>query len=287
MSLTSKIKKAVTGVMAAALTAASIPSASVSVTSNAASDPDYTQALALSLYFFDANACGENITGGPLTWRQDCHTYDGQASIDAGEGLSSGEKAALKAANGGSDTVDASGGYHDAGDHIKFSMTMGFATTSLAWSYFSYPDAFETAQCTDHLKYILKNACDYFMKVTFLDDSGNVIAYVDQIASEGEDHSIWTAPETQTMKRTVYWASPSTPIADSAGEMAAALGSSALAFKDSDPAYAAECLKYGKALAAFGAKYPSYKATGRGRYVRRRQFPWRRYSMGPALVRPC
>ena len=64
MSLKSKIKKAVTGVMAAALTAASIPSASVSVTSNAASDPDYTQALALSLYF-DANAPRRNITGGP------------------------------------------------------------------------------------------------------------------------------------------------------------------------------------------------------------------------------
>lgn len=264
MSLRSKIKKTVTGLLSTAIMASAIPAASSAPVTNAAGDQNYAEALALSLYFFDANACGKNITGGPLTWRQDCHTYDGQADLEKAVGLSASEKAAIKAANGGSSIVDASGGYHDAGDHIKFSMTIGFATTSLAWSYFSYPDAFEKSECTDHLKYILRNACDYFMKTTFLDDSGNVIAYVDQIAAEGEDHSVWTAPEVQTMTRTVYWASPSNPIADSAGEMAAALGSSSLAFKDSDPAYAAECLKYGKALAAFAAKYPSYNAKGRG-----------------------
>ena len=264
MSLRSRFKKTLTGLLSTAIVASAIPVTTAAPAANAAGDPNYAEALALSLYFFDANACGENITGGPLTWRENCHTYDGQADLDKAEGLSSSEKAAVKAANGGSSIIDASGGYHDAGDHIKFSMTIGFAITSVAWSYFSYPDAFEKAECTGHLKYILRNACDYFMKTTFLDDSGNVIAYVDQIASEGEDHSIWTAPETQTMNRTVFWASPSNPIADSAGQMAAALASSSLAFKDSDPAYAAECLKYGKALAAFADKYPSYKAKGRG-----------------------
>lgn len=34
--------------------------------------------------------------------------------------------------NGGSDKVDVSGGYHDAGDHIKFSMTMGFSCCKLS-----------------------------------------------------------------------------------------------------------------------------------------------------------
>ncbi|HRR75507.1 MAG TPA: glycoside hydrolase family 9 protein [Ruminococcus sp.] len=264
MSLRSKFKKTITGLLSTAIVASAIPAAASAPVTNAAGDPNYAEALALSLYFFDANACGENITGGPLTWRENCHTYDSQADLDKSEGLSSSEKAAIKAANGGSSIIDASGGYHDAGDHIKFSMTIGFAITSVAWSYFSYPDAFEKAECTGHLKYILRNACDYFMKTTFLDDSGNVIAYVDQIASEGEDHSIWTAPETQTMNRTVYWSSPSNPIADSAGEMAAALASSSLAFKESDPEYAAECLKYGKALAKFADKNTSYNAKGRG-----------------------
>ena len=262
------IKRSFAGMLSAAVltTALSAFSSPLPVTAEGENEhhPDYTQALALSLYFFDANQCGTGIKNGPLTWRGDCHTYDASVSLSSVSGLNDSEKAAVKEANNGSDMIDASGGYHDAGDHIKFSTTMGFAGTSLAWSYFSYPDAFEKAECTDHLKYILKNICDYFMKVTFLDSSGNVIAYVDQVASEGEDHSIWTAPETQTMKRTVYFASASTPIADSAGEMAAALASSSIAFQKDSPSYAAECLKYAKALAAFGKKYMSYKATGRG-----------------------
>ncbi len=256
-----KFKRFFAALLGTAVVASSFP---MSISTAADQDVNYAEALALSLYFFDANACGTGITDGPLTWRGDCHVYDSEASLDSAVGLSSAEKEAVKAANGGSSAIDVSGGYHDAGDHIKFSMTIGFAATSLAWSYFSYPDAFEKAECTDHLKYILRNVCDYFMKVTFLDDSGNVIAYVDQVASEGEDHSIWTAPEVQTMNRTVYWASPSTPIADSAGEMSAALASSSLAFTDSDPDYAAECLKYAKALSNFAEKYPSYNATGRG-----------------------
>ena len=46
-----------------------------------AADNNYYEALAMSLYMYDANACGSGITDGPLTWRGDCHTYDGQAEI--------------------------------------------------------------------------------------------------------------------------------------------------------------------------------------------------------------
>ncbi len=264
MYYSKKIKRTVAGAISAAVLSTGAQAFSTAPLTAYAANPDYTQALALSLYFFDANACGSGIKDGPLTWRGDCHTYDAQVDLSSVSGLSGSEKEAVKAANNGSSVIDASGGYHDAGDHIKFSMTMGFACTSIAWSYFSYPDAFEKAECTDHLKYILRNMCDYFMKVTFLDSSGNVIAYVDQVASEGEDHSQWSAPETQTMTRTVFFASPTTPIADSAGEMSAALASSSLAFQKSDPSYAAECLRYAKALHKFGKDYKSYKATGRG-----------------------
>ena len=179
----------------AAVTAAAMLTSAAPFSANlpaSAADENYTEALALSLYFFDANACGSGIQDGPLAWRGDCHTYDGQVSLNDADGLSGSEKSAVQAANGGSDVIDASGGYHDAGDHIKFSMTMAFGCTSLAWSYFSYPQAFEKANAAAHLKYILRNMCDYFMKVTFLDSSGNVVAYVDQVASEGEDHSVWS-----------------------------------------------------------------------------------------------
>ena len=258
----SKLKKAAASLMSAAMLGSALPAASIP-TANAA-DHNYTEALAMSLYFFDANACGTGVTDGPLTWRGDCHTYDAQADLNNAQGLSAAEKEAVKAANGGSSIIDASGGYHDAGDHIKFSMTMGFSATCLGWSYFTNPDAYEKAGCTDHLLYILRNMCDYFMKITFLDDSGNVIAYIDQVASEGDDHGTWSSPEVQTMSRTVFWASPTTPIVDSAGQMASALASTSLAFKDIDPEYSEKCYKYARALSDFAVKYPTYKATGRG-----------------------
>ena len=52
--------------------------------------------------------------------------------------------------------VDVSGGYHDAGDHIKFNLTIGFAGSSLAMSYYLNPGAYKKAECEDHLCDILK-----------------------------------------------------------------------------------------------------------------------------------
>lgn len=230
----------------------------------AADGHDYAEALELSLYFYDANQCGSNVDDNPLTWRGNCHTYDAEASLDNAQGLSSASKSAIMAQNGGSNKVDVSGGYHDAGDHIKFSMTMGFSTASLAWSYFTYPEAYKETGCEAHLMDILKESCDYLMKVTYLDDNNSVIAFCYQVAAEGEDHGTWTPPETQTMTRTTYWADASHPSADASGEMAAALASSSLAFKDKDPEYAAECLKYANALSEFTKKYPSATYDGVG-----------------------
>lgn len=230
----------------------------------AADGQNYAEALELSLYFYDANQCGGNVDDNPLTWRGNCHTYDAEASLDNAQGLSAASKSAIMAQNGGSNTVDVSGGYHDAGDHIKFSMTMGFSTASLAWSYFTYPEAYKETGCEAHLMDILKESCDYLMKVTYLDSNNDVIAFCYQVASEGEDHGSWTPPETQTMTRTTYWADASHPSADASGEMAAALASSSLAFKDKDPEYAAKCLKYANALSEFTKKYPSATYDGVG-----------------------
>ncbi|MBQ9110665.1 MAG: glycoside hydrolase family 9 protein [Oscillospiraceae bacterium] len=259
-------KRLLASVMCAAMltgTAAVQFSAEPDVTASAA-DYNYAEALELSLYFFDANQCGSEVDDNCLTWRGNCHTYDETASLDSAQGLSGASKSAIMAQNGGSSTVDVSGGYHDTGDHIKFSMTMGFSTASLGWSYYTYPEAYIDSGCEDHLLYILRHACDYFMKVTYLDDNDDVIAFCYQVASEGEDHSTWSAPESQTMNRTTYWADSSHPSADASGQMAASLATTALAFKDKDPAYSAECLKYANALAEFTKKYPQATYDGVG-----------------------
>lgn len=231
---------------------------------NAAGSANYAEALELSLYFYDANQCGKNVDANPLTWRGNCHTYDAEASLNSAVGLSAASKSAIMAQNGGSDKVDVSGGYHDAGDHIKFSMTMGFSATSLAWSYFTYPQAYKETGCEAHLMDILKEMCDYFMKVTYLDNNGKVIAFCYQVASEGEDHNVWTVPETQTMNRTTYWADSSHPSGDASGQMASALAACSLAFRDKDSSYADECLKYANALSDFTKQYTAATYDGIG-----------------------
>ena len=127
---------AATAAFTVAVSGMSASFASSSLSAKAA-DIDFGDALKMSLYFYDANKCGNDVTGKALTWRGNCHTYDSEASLNSAEGLSAASKAVIKEANGGLDTVDVSGGYHDAGDHLKFTVTMGFSAMCLGWSYFN------------------------------------------------------------------------------------------------------------------------------------------------------
>lgn len=265
MNWKGNLKKKLTAVLSAGVLAVTgTVSAMSGMTASAQpSAGTYGDALKLSLYFFDANQCGadDNV----LTWRGKCHTYDAEASLSSAKGLSSSSVAAIKAANGGLDTVDVSGGYHDAGDHLKFSNTMGYSCTNLAWSYFENPDSYKETGSEDHLLYILKKMCDYFMKVTYLDDSGNVIAFCYMVGDD-QDHNIWTAPEVQTQNRPTYWADASNPSVDASGHMAAALAATSLAFRDKNADYADTCLKYANALEKFTEKYPKATYEGIGSY---------------------
>lgn len=259
------LRKTIAGVMSAAMLLTSTVVTPTTANVSAETTIDYGDALALSLYFFDAQQCGSEVDENCLTWRGDCHTYDGEASLDNANGLGATEKAFIQQANGGSNTVDVSGGYHDAGDHLKFSMTMAFASTNLAWAYNQYPEAFEETGSKDHLFDILKEMCDYFMKVTYLDDNDDVVAFCYMVGGD-QDHSEWSAPEGQTMDRPTYWATKSNNSTDAACQMAAALASASMALKEVDQDYADECLKYANALQKFGSTYVNANYDGIGSY---------------------
>ncbi|MBP5580837.1 MAG: glycoside hydrolase family 9 protein [Ruminococcus sp.] len=243
-----KLSKKLTAAAASAVMALT-SAASIQPVTAVAADNNYYEALAMSLYMYDANACGSGITDGPLNWRGDCHTYDAQASVGDLDG-------SLKSAvdPDGDGKVDVSGGFHDAGDHIKFNLTIGFGINSLALSDYLNPDVYEKAGCRDHLIYELKWGADYLMKTTFLDSSGNVAAVAHVVANGGEDHAIWSSPETQTYKRPIYWLTAGKNNSAVCCEMAAGLAGTAYVLKDTDPQYADKCIKYAKALLAFGQK---------------------------------
>ncbi len=243
-----KLSKKLTAAAASAVMALT-STASIQPVTSAAADNNYYEALAMSLYMYDANACGSGITDGPLTWRGDCHTYDAEASVGD---LGGSEKSIVDP--DGDDKVDVSGGFHDAGDHIKFNLTIGFGINSLALSDYLNPEVYEKAGCKDHLIYELKWGADYLMKTTFLDGSGNVAAVAHVVANGGEDHAIWSSPEVQTYKRPIYWLTAGKNNSAVCCEMAAGLAGTAYVLKDTEPGYAEKCIKYAKALLAFGQK---------------------------------
>ena len=100
------------------------------------------------------------------------------------------------------------------------------------------------------------------MKATFLDDDGNVVAYCYQVGEGSNDHNYWCPPELQVdgtvvassscgVKRPAYFATTEMPASDQCAGAAASLAVNYLNFKDTDPEYAAENLKYAKALYDF------------------------------------
>jgi hypothetical protein len=256
----SKITAFTTALLSAGtMMTSAIPSATVTASAYG-EDANYAEALALSLYFYDSNQCGTGVDDNPLAWRGNCHVSDAQANLSNAVNLGNARSVVDPDGDG---KVDVSGGYHDAGDHIKFNLTIGFGMNSLALSDYLNPGAYQKAGCRDHLLYILKNGADYMMKTTFLDNSGDVGAVCYMVSNEG-DHSYWGSPEKQNGDRPTYWLTPSSNNSAVVLEMASALAGTAVAFKDSDATYAAKCTKYAKALYKFGTQHSGNYMEGMG-----------------------
>ena len=108
---------------------------------------NFAKALQLSLYFYDANKCGE--TSGNLEWRGDCHLEDAKVPLipmtEKQEGTNLSQEFIDKYRDildpDGDGTMDLSGGMHDAGDHVKFGLPGTYAASTLGWGYYEFRDA--------------------------------------------------------------------------------------------------------------------------------------------------
>ena len=156
---------------------------------------NYAKLLQYSLYLYDANMCGPNVGERSLmNWRDDCHTSDKTTYT-----LKSGKKV----------NVDVTGGYHDAGDHVKFGITEAYAATVLEMSYYTDKKAYEAAGQSKHMRTIADHFAEYFKKCMVLDESGKVEAFVVQVGEGNDDHnSYWGSPEKQPYSsgRKIYFA---------------------------------------------------------------------------------
>ena len=234
-------------------------------TSRAITGPfNYAEALQKSIYFYDAEKSGLGITGGRLQWRGDSEIMDQTvplkplAADNTGTNMSqafiNANRAALDPDGNGS--LDLSGGFHDAGDHVKFGLPQGYAASTLGWGYYEFKSDFVASGQSAHMLEELKWFTDYFLRSTFRNSSGQVVAFAYQVGNGDIDHTVWAPSELEgvdgwNLPRQAYLATTETPASDQMGEAAAALAIMSLNYSSIDATYAARCLDTAKALYAF------------------------------------
>ncbi|MDD6059698.1 MAG: glycoside hydrolase family 9 protein [Ruminococcus sp.] len=204
---------------------------------------DYARLLQYSLYFYDANMCGDDVDeNSALPWRDDCHEEDATNAI--------------------------AGGYHDAGDHVMFGLPQGYSATMLGWSLYEFnttaPDGekvYDNLNQTAHYKIISDRFNDFFAQcIKEIDGTTKILV---QKGDGDIDHKLWGAPETQQDRTNeMIWSDKGSDIA---AEYAASLALSYLNFyRDDLPE--AEKTKYKNHLAAAKKLYDFATTANRGIY---------------------
>lgn len=179
--------------------------------------PDnYTLALHKALMFFNAQRSGPLPKHNNVTWRGNSGMNDGISDPAIKKNLV--------------------GGFYDAGDAIKFNFPASFALTMLSWSVIEYSAKYEAAGELTHVKDTIKWGTDYLLK-TF-NNSADTIDKIQAQVGAGDtsggsttpnDHYCWERPEDIDYPRPVYECHA---CSDLAAEMAAALASASIVFKD-------------------------------------------------------
>jgi len=188
---------------------------------------NYGEALQKSIWFYEAQRSGPLPASNRVSWRGPSALNDGK---DVG--------------------VDLTGGWYDAGDHVKFNFPMAASATLLAWGALEYADAYTKSGQMPYLLDNLRWVADYFVKCH---PEANVL--YGQVGDGNKDHAWWGPAEVMQMERPSAKVDAANPGSDLAGETAAALAAISMVFKASDPAYAAKLLTHARQLYDFADKY--------------------------------
>ena len=238
-------------VIAPSYTESDAPYTDGKLTGNA-NDPDYkddyARLLQQSLFFYDANMCGDEVSEhSALSWRTNCHTED-----------------------------EVPGGYHDAGDHVMFGLPQGYTASMLGWSYYEFFKGNVLTNDTkpetqtgnthkmfksedEHLKTILKHFYDFFVNSVKYDEDGKIKEILVQKGFGYTDHVIWCAPEIQTNRaKEMIW--KSSEGSNVAAQYAGALALGYLNFKDDPNFESSNYLKVAEDLYEFANRTSPFKA---------------------------
>lgn len=192
---------------------------------------NYGEALQKAIMFYEFQRSGELPENQRDNWRGDSGLTDG---ADVG--------------------LDLTGGWYDAGDHVKFNLPMAYSAAMLAWAVYEEEEAFVQSGQIDYILEAIKWVSDYLIKCH---PEANVFYY--QVGDGNLDHSWWGPAEVMQMKRPSYKVDLANPGSSVVGEAAAALAVTGLVFKDKDPAYAATCIQHAMQLYEFAETTKSDK----------------------------
>lgn len=216
---------ALTAVATAALTAIALvpPAHALSTTG----EFNYAEALQDSMYFYQSQRSGQLSPDNPVGWRGDSDLSDGS---DHG--------------------VNLTGGYHDAGDLVKFGLPQAYSMTMLAWGLVDYAQGYSSAGQTQAALSNLRWGDDYILSAYTAPTT-----FYGQVGDASVDHSYWGPAETNPTVRPSYAITSSCAGADLAGQAASALAASSVAFKTADAAYSARLLTQAQGLWNFANSY--------------------------------
>jgi hypothetical protein len=225
----SRTHRTLAATVAAALAGAGLAAttAVTGATSAQAATFNYTEALQKSLFFYEAQRSGKLPADNRVSWRGDSGLNDGS---DVG--------------------LDLTGGWYDAGDHVKFGLPMAYTVTTLAWGGIDFASSYAANGQAAQLRRQVKWATDYLIKAH---PSANVL--YGQVGNGSTDHNWWGPAEVMKMARPAYKIDASCPGSDLAGQTAAAMASSSMLFQSTDPTYAATLLTHAKQLYTFADTY--------------------------------
>jgi endoglucanase len=181
---------------------------------------DYAEALQDSMFFYDTQRSGQLAPDNPVDWRGDSDLSDGSD-------------------NG----VNLTGGFHDAGDLVKFGLPEAYSMTQLAWGYLDYQQGYSAADSASQLLETLRWGDDYMLSAYT-----NATTFYGQVADPNTDHQYWGPAEVNPVARPSYAITSSCGGSDLAGEASAALAASSVVFQGSDPKYSAELLSQAEGL---------------------------------------
>ncbi|XP_066912786.1 uncharacterized protein [Clytia hemisphaerica] len=188
---------------------------------------DYKEVLEKSLLFYEAQRSGNLPDDNRITWRGDSALNDGQDN-----------------------NIDLTGGYYDAGDHVKFGFPMAATITNLAWGMLEFKKGYTSSGQYEYGLKAIKWGTDYFIKC-----HPEPNKFYGQVGDGDMDHKYWGRPEDMTMNRPTYFIDETRPGSELAGETAAALAASLMVFRTTDFNYSEELLRHAEELFSFAMKY--------------------------------